>query len=414
MRYEFPTDITLDEVRAAIANHNARLDVKAFIEADRDDHVIFNYLLAFPGSFPAPITDDTALNREYAILRECRGLVFHKNGRLVARRYQKFFNLNEKPETQADAIDWSIPHRILSKLDGSMITPLYFGEMDDISPEALRWGTKMGVTDVAGTVEEWVAREENSHYARWAVMSMRSGYTPIFEWCSRKQRIVIDYPTDDLVLTAIRNNQTGEYLPYEALQAAERSRISIVRALPGSVENLEKFMAEAYDLKGEEGYVIRFDDGHMLKIKGMEYCQFHSAKDGLTFEKDVLALIFADNIDDVKALLNSDDRACLDGYQGAVEAALAATAHRLGTLVKTAKDTLGDDKKAFATQYIRGLTLAEHESGMLFSIFDGADAEAVVRRLVSKYTATSTRVDSVRHLLGGVRWDDYRYPIMEE
>jgi hypothetical protein len=36
--------------------------------------------------------------------------------------------------------------------------------------------------------------------------------TPIFEWCSRNQRIVVDYPEDMLVLTAVRDNIEGVYI----------------------------------------------------------------------------------------------------------------------------------------------------------------------------------------------------------
>src|SRR5574343_2058061 len=146
MHYQFATELHINEVRAIIEKHNESLGSKAFIEADRGDHVIFNYVVAFEGSFPEPNTGDHHTDRERAILRECRGLIMCKNtGLPLARRFQKFFNVNEKPETQIGAIDWSKPHVILEKLDGSMITPCMSGGR-------LRWGTKMGATDVATPV----------------------------------------------------------------------------------------------------------------------------------------------------------------------------------------------------------------------------------------------------------------------
>jgi len=68
---------------------------KAFVEKDRGDYVIFNYLLAVGDSiFPTPNTDDPQLNREYMILRECRGITFASDGSLLSRKFHIFFNIN--------------------------------------------------------------------------------------------------------------------------------------------------------------------------------------------------------------------------------------------------------------------------------------------------------------------------------
>ena len=64
----------------------------------------------------------------------------------------KFFNVNEREETLIQHIDFSQPHLILEKLDGSMITPF---EVDS----RIRWGTKMGLTD--GNVAPGLFPEEN-------------------------------------------------------------------------------------------------------------------------------------------------------------------------------------------------------------------------------------------------------------
>ena len=100
MRYTFPHHLTLDEVRSVIQRHNARTATQAFIEIDRGDHIVFNYVVAFAHSFPRPDTRDAALNREYTILRECRGLIMcPTTGTVLARRYHKFFNVGERDES---------------------------------------------------------------------------------------------------------------------------------------------------------------------------------------------------------------------------------------------------------------------------------------------------------------------------
>lgn len=120
MFYKFPENLTLDETRSVINAHNEALGVKAFIEADRGDISIFNYIVSFDGSFPE-FTGDEARDREIAIIRECRGLAFDKaTGEVAIRKFHKFWNVNQRAESQADVIDWSRPHDVLLKEDGSI------------------------------------------------------------------------------------------------------------------------------------------------------------------------------------------------------------------------------------------------------------------------------------------------------
>jgi hypothetical protein len=44
-----------------------------------------------------------------------------------------------------------------------------------------------------------------------------AGWTPIFEWCSKTNLIVLSYESDQLVLTAMRNMKTGRYMSYAEL-----------------------------------------------------------------------------------------------------------------------------------------------------------------------------------------------------
>ena len=197
MNYAFPIIEHLDDVRPAIAGRDE------FIIAERDWGYVVNYMVAMADTFPEVKTSGGSAkmreeaNRHKAIRRECRGLLFDKDGKIMARRLHKFFNINERDETQFSEIDWNQPHVILEKLDGSMVTPV-------VTDSGIRWGTKMGITDVSMGAEEFVAR--NPHYAKFAADMIKQGLTPIFEWCSRKQRIVVDYPEDRLVLIAIRRN----------------------------------------------------------------------------------------------------------------------------------------------------------------------------------------------------------------
>jgi RNA ligase len=398
MFYEFPADLTLDEVRAVVAEHNEALGVSAFIEADRGDHVIFNYLVSFDGLFPQPDGVDPAIDRKRAIMRELRGLIMcPKTGDVLARRYQKFFNVNEKSFTQDHLIDWTQPHVVLDKLDGSMITPFITGG-------AIRFGTKMGLTDQAAQAEaHTLIRPQYERLSRYCI---ETGQTPIFEWCSRDMRIVIDYPEDKLVLTAIRNNFTGAYRSLEDLRHFGATYdIPVVGALASGVGEIKEFLASTRALKGTEGYVIRFDNGHMLKVKAEEYCRIHATHDALRWEKDVWKMVLEETIDDVIPYMLPTDRERVDAFVTAFDTAIMVQATYLTGIVAGMSANC-PTKKDFALALNARTDLADVRS-LLFAIEGGRDPVKVVRAHLAKNVSSSTKLESVRDLVGGIRWKDF-------
>jgi RNA ligase len=208
MRYQFPEIRTIDDVLPHIEGR------EEFIVAERDYGTIINYAVAFEDTFPpvnvaggsAKMRNDRALTN--AMRRECRGIKFYPTGEIAARPFTKFFNVGEREETLPRNIDWSQPHTIFEKLDGSMIHPMKVNGY-------IRWMTKMGITEVSMQAEEFVA--EDPRYTQFASWAIDNNLTPVFEWCSRKQRIVLDYPVDQLILLAVRHNFTGKYLPISAV-----------------------------------------------------------------------------------------------------------------------------------------------------------------------------------------------------
>lgn len=114
MRYPFPKIVHLDDVLKAIDGR------EEFIVADRGDHVIVNYNVGFTDTFPE-ISDDDPEDEMIlkALRREARGIIFDKDtGRVISRRFHKFFNVGERPSTEMRNIDITQPHVILEKLDG--------------------------------------------------------------------------------------------------------------------------------------------------------------------------------------------------------------------------------------------------------------------------------------------------------
>ena len=394
MHYQFPLITNFEDILPAIEGAD-----EFVVKRSPDSGIlIVNYLFAAGTTFPDP-DEASAIDEQMAhfakIRRECRGIKFDiETGKVVARPFAKFFNLLEKPETQLDRIDWTRPHRILEKLDGSMITS--FRRKDG----TLEWHTKMGHTDVALPVEDFI-NQSCIEYERFVDAVREETKTAIFEWCSLKQRIVIPYFKDALILTAIRDNLTGNYTPYEEMvEIANEYGIPVVRALPGSVENIQKFMAETRDAKGIEGYIIRFDNGHMLKLKAQEYVLIHGTKDELSRETQVWDMVLNDWVDDIKPFMDELDRKWIEEFIEDFDAAIEKYAHRLNERVEEARTRLGTDKKAFAME-IAG---DKHDKGMMFSIWDGKNSLEVVLNFLRKNIGSQPKIDAVRHVVSGVKW----------
>ena len=298
--YKFPFIYKFDQIKHIFeGNEN-------YIIAYKDGYTVINYVRA--GKDTHPIVE----NDEHAILREARGLIFDSaTGRVIARRFHKFFNLGEREDVME--IDLSKPHVIMNKLDGSMITPI---PMQDGS---IRWGTKMGITDVAMQAEVFVAK--NLNYVEFAAKCIEREITPIFEWVSRQQRIVVDYEQDNLVLLAVRDNYTGEYFSRKTLEGwSEAWNIPLVGVIPSKnmTTNQNILIETVRGMTGIEGFIIQFEDGHMVKLKTDEYVSLHRAKSLLDNERDVVGLILDEKVDDLLPLLPDNDKVQLEKFAEAV------------------------------------------------------------------------------------------------
>lgn len=292
IHYEFPNIKTLDDVLPYIKNNNN------FIHVKKDGYSVINYTFNSNDTFP-PVNSHAE-----SILRECRGLIFDDNGKLISRRYHKFFNLGEREDL---VYNFSMGHDIYEKLDGSMITPVMI--KGDI-----RWCTKMGVTDITANVEKYIETViPDRMYLEFSHHCFYQNFTPIFEWCSNKNRIVMNYPDDKLVLTAIRHNENGKYIDSTMCMHIGRtynipfnSPINITDLDIGKDRNsiYEKINNTCSEIM--EGIVIRFNDGHMLKVKTEDYILQHRAKSEVENVKYAIQIIVEDKMDDYISLLSPE------------------------------------------------------------------------------------------------------------
>jgi RNA ligase len=351
MDYQFPTITNIDDVLPYIEG------APEFIHVVKENYQVINYVVA--GSETFPDVDYVPTRHGAMVRRECRGLVFDMDGLLIGRRYHKFFNVNERDETSIGKIDWSKPHVILEKLDGSMVSPCFVNGH-------LRWMTKMGITDTSMEAEVFVASRPD--YVELATRYLEHGFTPIFEWCSNKNRIVLDYPEDRLVLTAMREMKFGSYMLHGALERiGERYGIPVVKAW--SHEQIQK-MGTLIDIirkmEDAEGVVVRFDDGHMVKIKSDWYVRIHKVKSLLGQERDVVSLILKNELDDLLPVLPEDDVLKIQKFKWELELAIAIAASSVRHSVQNFVASV--DRKTFALEH--GPKMDPMWRGLIFQFWD--------------------------------------------
>lgn len=343
------------------------------IHSVHPNYSVVNYVFSTDETFSTPLA------------RECRGLKFAADGTLIARPFHKFFNLGEKRPPQDEP--WDMSHVVLDKLDGSMIHPaMVLGDMVFM--------TRMGVSPQSQ--QAWdVADTEVLNLCRDMIAA---GYTPIFEFTSPDNRIVVAYDLPTLTLIAVRHTKTGAYMPHTELEALG-SRYGIPTAQSfGDVANVARFWSEARALEGVEGYVVAFEDGHRLKIKADAYVLRHKALAGLAYEKNLLAWIATDDIDDVLPLLSEDVADTVREYQTQVMDAVSRWESEIEDFVDTHAHL---NRKDFAMKTKEAVP-ARLQS-VVFRRLDGTASRKGLMEILQRASGSDTKVDGVRDLFG-MKW----------
>jgi RNA ligase len=305
---------------------------------------------------------------DHALLMECRGIKFDMDGRVIARPFHKFFNLGER--INESEVDWAAHHITMLKLDGSMIHTAF-------SPEGKALAmTRKGVTDIAKVVQDLFFREGDRHTHISNVL-MNSGYTPLFEYTAPNNRIVIPYETSMLTLLAARNMHSGEYMDRTSLETmAAQWHVPMIRRHYSNARNL---LTMARDAKDVEGIVIQFEDGFMLKVKAEDYVLKHRALDDLGSKKKVLAVVFADGVDDMLPLLGELDRAQLLDFRDQVNRQVTAV---VDAVEEAIAKWGGLDRKTYAA-----LIMAYADKRVLatmFAAYDKKDIRCSVKDMFTK------------------------------
>ena len=184
----------------------------------------------------------------------CRGLVTDESGNIVARPFQKFFNMEEGKHTATNSFE------VYDKLDGSLgILFNYKGQ----------W-----IICTRGSFTSDQAVEATKMLYRYDLNSLPTHYTYLMEIIYPQNRIVVDYNGfTGLVLLGAVVTETGQEPSYGSLKDISAiSKIPLVRIYNGVTDYTE---LKAMVKNDEEGFVVKFDNGERMKIKGSEYIRLH-------------------------------------------------------------------------------------------------------------------------------------------
>lgn len=317
--------------------------------------------------------------RLWQIRRECRGLIFNKSGQLISRRYHKFFNVGQNEECAPEKINWKQKYHLLEKFDGCMMSPIL------LEGDKIVWGTKLGPTDVSERMEQEYLTGNKIDYNAFCLGWLKRGFTPIFEWCSMKHHIVLNYENDLLVLTNIRNIKTGAYVTYQDMvDSAKPFGVPVTphRSLQQS-QSIDDFLNHIKQQPNIEGYVIKFEQTHeFYKIKSDWYFERSRQDKRLpSQEKEIWLLILDNKMDDLMPFLNTEMRNRIDKFTQDLYQALETTAKQMQQQVAATKQAGVTAKVDFVNKVRKEADPMLHT--LLFAIFDGKNArDEVIKTLL--------------------------------
>lgn len=361
---QFPRIESLDDVVPHISYE------RGFAVSRRGDHTVVDYVFAPENTF------------SNAVSLECRGLKFGRDGRIVARPFHKFFNLGERQ--RLEDIDWSAPHRVQAKLDGSMIHPAMINS-------DMVFMTRMGTTDQS---------VQARGHARAADIDLclhliAGGVTPIFEFTSPDNRIVVTYDRPQLTFLAARDMVTGDYLPHAEIDALAKRFDVAVPTDHGPVGDAHAFVDRARVQTGIEGHVLAFDDGHRLKLKADAYVLRHKALAKVHLEKNVLGWICNGTVDDVLPLLPDDIANQVLTYRDRVGKGIATVAEDIVRFAELHREL---SRKEFAAKAFAGLD--RRLTHTAFAALDGKDVRTELMAILAAASQSESKIDTVRDLFG--------------
>ncbi len=280
----------------------------------------------------------------------CRGLIMDASNKLVARPFQKFFNLGE----MADQAIPNEPFEVYEKMDGSLGILYWAGDVPKIATR----GSFMSDQAIKAT------QMLHSDYQH-SIDKLDKNYTYLFEIIYPENRIVIDYGTkQELVLLAITETASGLELPLHDLG------FPLVKHFHG-LNDLHALKEKEEDNK--EGFVVKFKSGYRLKVKFEEYQRIHRIVTGIS------NLDIWEYLKDGKDLLSILDRVPDEFYDWVKEtkAKLLQEFSDIEAIAQNEFKIIGEERKETALYF-----QTCRYPAILFKMLDGKPYDDVIWKMI--------------------------------
>lgn len=254
MEYFLPTY----EEATEIVNNN---DSFTFLETKQEflgyNISTFSYRHVDVNTFLNPIKD-----KDYNAL-EFKGLTFIFDKDNSYKRFlmlHKFWILDQYENSRYELFKNKKIKNVYIKEDGYLITFVQFP--NNIIYAKTKNGFKLEIVDKAMEIYN-----RNIKLNNFVIFCIDNNYSPIFEFVSEKNSIVVKYNQDNLILLRIRNNNTGEYIDLDYFNDFIYNLDGIIVCEKVNIYSIDELIELSKTIENIEGWVITFEDDTMLKLK---------------------------------------------------------------------------------------------------------------------------------------------------
>jgi RNA ligase len=192
---------------------------------------------------------------------------------------------------------------------------------------------------------------------------------------------------------------------YDAmLKYATAWNIPVVKAVNGlPVQNINLFVKQVREWDDGEGIVLRFDTGHMVKVKADDYVLRHKSKDSISQEKNVLQTILEDAVDDLVPLLTPEDADRIQRFQRAFHAGLDEVALEMAELFVEG-NKMYPEKKDFAVEFVQKKVSSLH-APIMYAMKGGKGSKEVLIDMIGKSLGSQPKINDAIWMFGSINWN---------
>jgi len=355
---------------------------------------VFNYRLAQYKDFSNPIPEKPEL-KGY----EMRGLtfIFNEDGSLFNRYVllEKFFNLNQVPESLYSVVKNYKIKFVNNKEDGSIASFVKLPNGKIVGK------SKMGFDNdqADGINRVYKTNKEVKSLVDWA---LDNDIVPIFEYVAPHNRIVLRYPSEELILLRLRDNKTGKHIDIRD----HLDKVGSIRIAPfeDEIKDLDGLIELTAVQVDKEGSIVTCEDefgrDFFFKLKTPWYMALHGLlTDDIYKENIIISYILDDKIDDILGQIPEDEKEAHQRINKIIEVVKRAISDKTQDLNISYKLFVDMEKnrKEYALKY-RG---KEPNFGYVMAMAKGIDPYDLSKNWIS---------DNTKRLMMAREWLKKREP----